>query len=118
MDDSSKREECRAEIETARPFREEIPDIVNQLILTCDREECFDHASPEPIPSKDAIIDLIEKARRTLYPGYFIQLRLDKVNLGYYLGQELTGFFEVLSEQITLSIRHECLRYGHPCTQC
>ena len=118
MNYASKKEECRAEIETTQTFREEIPDIVNQLILTCDREECFDHAGPEPIPSKDAVIDLIERARRILYPGYFIQLRLNKVNLGYYFGQEVTAFFEVLAEQIMLSIRHECLRYGHPCTQC
>ncbi|MFH1123361.1 MAG: serine O-acetyltransferase EpsC [Pseudomonadota bacterium] len=118
MDCPSKIDQCNAEIAMARQFREEIPDVVNQLILTCGRDDCFDHVSPEPIPSKDAIIGLIERARRILYPGYFIPLRLDEVNLGYYFGQEVTGFFDVLSEQITLSIRHECLRYGHPCTQC
>ena len=118
MDCPSKIDQCNAEIAKTRKFREEIPDVVNQLILTCGREDCFDHVSPEPIPSKDAIIQLIERARRILFPGYFIPLRLDEVNLGYYFGQEVTGFFDVLSEQITLSIRHECLRYGHPCTQC
>ena len=51
-------------------------------------------------------------------PGYFIRGRLDEVNLGYYFGQEATAFFETLSEQITLAIRHECLRYDHPCTVC
>ena len=118
MDCPSKIDQCKAEIATARQFREEIPDVVNQLILTCGRGDCFDHVSPEPIPSKDAIIGLIERAKHILYPGYFIPLRLDEVNLGYYFGQEVNGFFDVLSEQITLSIRHECLRYGHPCTQC
>jgi len=118
MDCPSKIDQCNAEIAMARQFREEIPDVVNQLILTCGRDDCFDHVSPEPIPSKDAIIELIERARHILFPGYFIRLRLDEVNLGYYFGQEVTGFFEVLAEQITLSIRHECLRYGHPCTQC
>ena len=118
MDSLSKTEQCKAEIAQTRQFREEIPDIVNRLTLTCNRDDCFDHLSPETIPSKDAIIDLIERARRILFPGYFMRLRLDEVNLGYYLGQEVTGFFEVLSEQIALSIRHECLRYGHPCTQC
>lgn len=118
MDSSSKIGQCNAEIAKARQFREEIPDVVNQLILTCGRDDYFDHVSLEPIPSKDAIIELIERARRILFPGYFIPLRLDEVNLGYYFGQEVTGFFEVLAEQIILSIRHECLRYGHPCIQC
>ncbi|MDY7038012.1 MAG: serine acetyltransferase, partial [Thermodesulfobacteriota bacterium] len=118
MDCPSKMDQCNAEIAKARKFREEIPDVVNQLILTCSRDDCFDHVSPEPISSKNAIIELIERTRRILFPGYFIPLRLDEVNLGYYFGQEVTGLFEALSEQITLSIRHECLRYGHPCRQC
>ena len=64
MDCPSKIDQCKAEIAKTRQFREEIPDVVNQLILTCGRDDCFDHVSPEPIPSKDAIIELIERARR------------------------------------------------------
>jgi serine O-acetyltransferase len=118
MDCSLKADQCEAEIASTRQFRKEIPDVVEQLVLSCDRDDCFDHVSPESIPSKDAIIDIIERARRILFPGYFIRMRLDEVNLAYYFGQEVTGFFEVLSEQIALSIRHECLRYNQPCTQC
>jgi serine O-acetyltransferase len=44
--------------------------------------------------------------------------RVDNVNLQYYFGQEMMAFFEDLSEQLTLSIRHECLRYNQPCTRC
>jgi serine O-acetyltransferase len=73
---------------------------------------------PEPIPSREAVIDIIHRACRLLYPGYFTPQRLDEISLGYYLGQEAVGFFEVLSQQITLSLRHECLRYGLPCTHC
>jgi serine O-acetyltransferase len=43
---------------------------------------------------------------------------VDQVNLGYYFGQEAVAFFEVLSQQIALAIRHECLRHGLPCTHC
>ncbi len=110
--------QCKAEVEGSQQARERIPEIVDQLVLSCDLEGSFDHVSPEPIPSKDAIIDIIERARRIIYPGYFLPMRLDEVNLSYYLGQEVNGLFEILSEQITLSIRHDCLRYGRPCTQC
>ena len=118
MDQQSKVDQCKEGVALKRQYRDEIPDIVNRLVLTCERDDCFDHVTPEPVPSKEAIVDLIERARRILYPGYFIRLRLDEVNIGYYLGQEVTGLFEVLAEQVTLSIRHECLRYGHPCIQC
>ncbi len=113
-----KLDRCKAETKTAQQYREEIPEIVNELVGSCRREECFDHVGPEPIPSREAAIDIIHRACRMLYPGYFIRKRVDEVNLGYYFGQEAVGFFEVLSRQIALAIRHDCLRYGLPCTHC
>ena len=118
MGNSSEVQQCNAEVETTQQVREQIPEIVNQLVSTCDLDGSFDHVSPEPIPSKDAAIDIIERVRRIIYPGYFVRMRLDKVNLAYYFGLEVNGLFEILSEQLTLSIRHDCLRYGRPCTQC
>ena len=120
MDEPAKREldRCKVEVKASQEFREAIPDIVNQLVGSCRREDCFDHVGPEPIPSRDEVIDIIHRACRLLYPGYFIRNRVDQINLGYYFGQEAMAFFEVLSRQITLSIRHECLRHSLDCTHC
>ncbi len=109
---------CKLEAKTLQDFREAIPDIVNQLVGSCQREDCFDHVGPEPIPSREEIIDLIHRGFRLLYPGYFIRKRVDRINLGYYFGQEAVAFFEVLSRQVALAIRHECLRHGLDCTHC
>ncbi len=118
MENLSKEDQCKLEASSSEDYRRELPGIVEELVLSCEGKECFDHVSPEPLPSRESIIDLIVKARRILYPGYFIRTRVDRVNIGYYFGQEVTGFFEDLAHQITLSIRHECLRYNQPCTQC
>ena len=118
MENLSKEDQCKLEASSSEDYRRELPGIVEELVLSCEGKECFDHVSPEPLPSRESIIDLIVKARRILYPGYFIRSRVDRVNIGYYFGQEVTGFFEDLAHQITLSIRHECLRYNQPCTQC
>jgi serine O-acetyltransferase len=118
MESMPKEDQCKIEVSSTEHYRREIPGVVEKLVLSCDGKECFDHVSPEPLPSRESIIDLIVKARRILYPGYFLQTRVDRVNISYFFGQEVTGFFEVLANQITLSIRHECLRYDEPCTQC
>jgi serine O-acetyltransferase len=116
---SSKGEEsCKVEVKTTREYREEIPAIVDQLVLSCRREDCFNHVGPEPLPSREAAIDIISRSCRLLFPGYFIRNRVDAVNLGYYFGQEAVAFFEALAGQITLCIRHECLRYNLDCTHC
>lgn len=116
--DESKLEQCKFEIETTRRFREEIPGIVDHLVQSCGREDCFDHVDAEPIPSKESIIDVIHTTFRILYPGYFTPTRVDAVNLNYHFGQEVTALFESLSGQITLALRHECLRRKLPCIQC
>ncbi|MFH1628331.1 MAG: serine O-acetyltransferase EpsC [Pseudomonadota bacterium] len=118
MNARQKADQCTSEVETTHRFRKEIPKIVDQLVFSCSGDDCFDHVGPEPISSRESIIDIINGAFRILYPGYFIHTRVDEVNLGYYFGQEVTAFFEILSEQITLAIRHECLRYDRPCSLC
>ena len=102
--------QCKAEVSSEILYREEIPGIVDELVTICNRGQCFDHISPEPIPSREAIIQIIKRAMRILYPGYFMHSRVDDMNLRYYFGQEVTAFFEELSHQLTLSIRHEWVR--------
>ena len=116
--DTSKFEECKSEIEKAKKFREEIPGIVERLVVSCNTEDCFDHVELEPLPSKESIIEITHIACRILYPGYFSRTRIDKVNLIYYFGQEATAFFEALSEQISFAMRHECRRHNLPCINC
>lgn len=111
-------DQCKKEIETKRHFRERIPSVVEALITTCGREDCFDHVGPEPIPSRDSVIDMVHRLNRILYPGYFLSTKLDEYNLHYYLGKESIELYEVLSEQITLSLRHDCVRHKLPCVHC
>lgn len=118
MEDAAQRDQCKAEVAAGERYREELPAIVQELVLSCDREDCFAHISPEPIPSREATIAVLERARRLLYPGYFIRTRVDNVNLGYYFGQEATALYEALAEQLTLAVRHECLRHNQPCSFC
>ncbi|HZK14723.1 MAG TPA: hypothetical protein VFC55_09390, partial [Desulfobaccales bacterium] len=51
-------EQCKLEVAAGQSYREEIPDIVRQLVDSCG-EGCFEHISPEPIPSREKVIDLI-----------------------------------------------------------
>jgi serine O-acetyltransferase len=111
-------EQCKTDIVSTRRFRGEIPAIVENLVATCNNKGCFDHVSAEPIPSREAVLAILSRIGDILYPGYFVQTRLDPVNIGYYLGQEVTALFEELSEQITLAIRHDCLRHNESCTNC
>lgn len=111
-------DQCKESVKAERHLREEIPGIVDELVRSCANGECFDHVGPEPIPSREAVIDIVSRLSRMLYPGYFIRSRLEQFNLAYYFGQEATVLFELVAEQITIALRHDCIRHDLPCTQC
>jgi serine O-acetyltransferase len=72
----------------------------------------------ELIPSTELTVEITQRARRLLFPGYFNRQVLDANQLEYAIGVEVTRLFETLSEAIALSIRHDCQRYQLVCTHC
>jgi serine O-acetyltransferase len=111
-------EQCKVEVQTGQTYREEIAGVVRELVQSCYSQDCFAHVGPEPIPSREAVIAIIYRVFRLLYPGYFSRRPVDAVNLTFDLGQEAVASFEEISRQVTRSFRHECLRYGLPCIHC
>jgi len=99
-------------------FRKRLPEITEKIIESCGDTQCYTHIDYEPIPSKESVIEIIERMKEVLFPGYFSQGRIDPSNLKYNMGQSVSGLFDVLSEQITRSVRHECIRHELPCSEC
>ena len=111
-------DQCKNKIQAAKNYRDGVPAIVDELVASCGTGGCFDHVSTEPIPHREAIIDILRRLALILYPGYFIRTRLDSNTLEYYLGQQVTALYEVLAEQITSAIRHDCIRQNQSCVHC
>lgn len=97
---------------------DQVPLVVKKLLSSWQAKECYEHISPVAIPSHTQIIDIVDQARRILFPGYFTKTKLHASNLEYYIGKETTDLYEKLSEQVTMAIRHDCRRHGQPCTAC
>ena len=109
---------CKMEAASDSRLRNRLPAIAEKIIADCFGDESYTHVDYEPIPSKQSVIDIIEKLREVLFPGYFTKEKLDPVNLKYYLGQTVSVLFDMISEQVSLSIRHDCFRYDQPCSEC
>ena len=109
---------CQRDISITYNFRDEIPRIVDTIVALHGRDDRFCHISPEPAPSRALVIEIIRRAMRIMYPGYFSETCMDEVNMRYYLGQEVIEFFQLLSVQITTAIRHDCVRFDLVCTNC
>ncbi|MBN1829522.1 MAG: serine acetyltransferase [Deltaproteobacteria bacterium] len=112
------REVCKATEEGAAAYYDKIPEIVEGLVASCRNEDCFDHIGFEPISSRESVIAIIEQTRSLLFPGYFTASRIPSPSLAFAIGQDVTRLFDILSKQITLATRHDCLRNDRLCSQC
>jgi serine O-acetyltransferase len=118
MEHDEEKGKCQSDVQSWRDHRKELPEIVHNLVASCNLDGGFDHIGPEPIPSRKEIIEIIHHVQQILFPGYFVSEKVDLTNLQYFLGQETMSLFEQLSPQIALCIRHECMRRNLPCTEC
>lgn len=120
MDDTCKLEadNCKSDVAACRRMKTRVPEIAEQIIAHCDTSECYTHIDYEPIPAEGFVADLIDRFREILFPGYFSRDKLDPANMKYILGQNVSVLYDLLSEQIAHHIRHDCLRYNLPCSEC
>lgn len=108
---------CSREVELLSSYREQIPAIAEDIINICDDVKCFTHVEFDPVPSRDSVISIIDQFREIVFPGYFSREKLDPVNLRYSLGLAVSQFFDNLSHQVGVSVRHECFRHNRSCAR-
>ncbi|UCG13256.1 MAG: serine acetyltransferase [Deltaproteobacteria bacterium] len=112
-------EACRLAFETTTQIRDQLPAVIDELVASSRDPGLFAHVDAEIIPSMENTVEIIQRTRRLLYPGYFNNGQpLDSNQLKYFVGTEVNRLFEILSEDIALSIRHDCQRYMLVCTHC
>ncbi len=109
---------CKIDAANAFNFRQRLPDLAEKIIASCDDEACYSHIDYEPLHSETAVIDIIHRFREILFPGYFGRQKLDPANIKYNMGQSVSLLFDLLSDEVTHSIRHDCLRYDQSCSNC
>lgn len=118
VDQTKKQDSCKIDAHSLSQIRNQLPDIAEDIIADCNDRECYTHVDYEPIPSKECVIEIIDRVREILFPGYFTRGKIDPVNLRYSMGKSTATLFDMLSEQICRSIRHDCFRYNQACSEC
>ena len=94
--------------------REELPNIIKEVTDTYTGTElCLHHLGETPLPSENAIIEILGKLRTILYPGFFGKEYVSRTGIGFYVGELLYEVYELLSEEIYKAFRQEC---GHHAT--
>ena len=111
-------EACRLAIDISTENRDRLPAIIDDLVASSRDPNLLAHVDAELVPSVEKAVEILQRTKRLLFPGYFNDQVLDNNQLEYATGMEVSRLFEVLSEAIALSVRHDCQRYDMVCTHC
>jgi len=109
---------CRLAIDISIENRDRLPAIIDDLVASSRDSNLLAHVDAELTPSVEKAVEILQRTRRLLFPGYFNDQVLDNNQLEYAIGMEVTRLFEILSAEIALSIKHDCQRYDMVCTHC
>jgi serine O-acetyltransferase len=109
---------CQNEREAATEQRQELPGIINKVLASMEDDRCFVHIGDEPIYFSTSVKEMIDLFREILFPGYFSDEKLDNANFQFFMGQAVSRLYDILSDQITHVLRHDCLRFGQQCSEC
>lgn len=109
---------CSSDIGSENIRFDRVTEVVKDLCAMFRTGGRTSHIEPVPIPSKDGIVDLVLQLQQVLFPGYFTDIILTPENLEYHLGHKLSVLYELLAQQISSAIRHDCFRHKQSCSNC
>ncbi|MDQ1238450.1 MAG: serine O-acetyltransferase [Thermodesulfobacteriota bacterium] len=110
---------CEFEEDALLPSQESrLKTAISAMVKSCQDEETVDHVGAALIPSKDEIIRILGILQDVLFPGFFGRQELTQATLDFHLGHQMVTLFELLAQQISRSIRHECRRADNLCVKC
>src|SRR5947209_381074 len=89
-------------------LKEALPEITEALVATYTEGKYTNHLGHRPLPSREAIIDILADLLDLLYPGYARRQNLRPGNVAYHVGSLVDGLHDKLTGQIARALRHEC----------
>ena len=81
--EKAKSEICNVEQKLATQSSNKLHSVVDKLVSSCQKDSCYNNVDLPPLPSMDALIEIIRQARDIIFPGYFNETRIDTCNLEY-----------------------------------
>src|SRR5580692_510792 len=88
-------------------LKEGLSEITEALVATYTECRHINHLGHKPLPSREAIVDILADLMDILYPGYVRRQNLHIGNVEYHIGDLVDGLYDKLTQQISRALRHE-----------
>jgi serine O-acetyltransferase len=89
-------------------LKETLPEITESIVASYADSPRTTHLGHKPLPSREAIAEILCDLLDILYPGYWRRQNLHLGNVEYHVGDLIDGLHDKLTVQICRAMRHEC----------
>src|SRR5437667_4872940 len=88
-------------------LKEALPEITEAIVATYTECSRTSHLGHKPLPSREAVVEIVTDLLEILYPGYGRRQNLHLGNVEYHVGDLIDGLHDKLLQQISRTLRHE-----------
>jgi serine O-acetyltransferase len=88
-------------------LKETLPEITEAVVATYTECSRTSHLGHKPLPSREAIGDVLCDLMDILYPGYWRRQNLHLGNVEYHVGDLIDRLHDTLTVQTARALRHE-----------
>ncbi len=81
-------------------LKEALPEITEAVVATYTECSRTSHLGHKPLPSREAVVDILCDLMDILYPGYWRRQNLHIGNVEYHVGDLIDGLHDKLTQQI------------------
>ncbi len=84
-----------------------LPEITESIVATYTECNKTSHLGHKPLPSREAVVEILADLLDILFPGYFRRQNLHMGNVEYYVGDLIDGLHDKLTNQISRALHYE-----------
>jgi serine O-acetyltransferase len=88
-------------------IKETLPELTDRIVETYWELGTITHVGHCPLPSYEAIVEIIESLKDIIFPGYRRRDGLHTGNIIYHVGDVIDRLHDQLTEQAARALRHE-----------
>lgn len=111
MPETSKRDQHAISIpftppEASSDPKSRLPHVTERIVATYRATDTINHLERVPLPSYQAVDEIIEDCKELLYPGFRRRQGLTAANVTYHIGDLIDSLFDRLATQVCRALRH------------
>lgn len=93
-------------------LEEGLPRLVERILESYERYGGINQSGDMELPSKQAVIEILEDLISIIFPGYFGNTKIDKTNIRYFVGSVLSSVYSRLVNEVEKSLKYLSKHFG------